>query len=429
MINTLRHHGIIGMKWGIRRFQNADGSLTSEGKLRYSEELNAAVNKFDKASDKYKRAALKYKTVPTPKNKGKVDRARAERDFARRQISDQKIREKLAENPNKSARQLRFEEQYKRNGASDDEAAIQAYRRVRTEKALMVAGAVALTAAAAYVGYKQYDRTLDRVLRAGTNVQRITTNPTGGVRDAFYFSTNEADARKYRGLYGMQLHTQGRGQVYETKLGVMRDVKVASESTAVRALSDVVRNNPAYKQELRTFLTESSSSSPPSRAKRAVERGIKQLDKGRINTKVYDALNISLADHASANADRVQRQFYNELTSRGYGAIRDVNDKKFSGYAAKNPLIAFNNTSIKMEQVREVTDGEIRKNYNRAIGSLTAKALIPQGIAAVAAMGINSGLTKARNRTKEREVVDNYRKEHPNSDLSNNDILKNYYNY
>lgn len=31
----LAHHGILGQKWGIRRFQNADGSLTSAGKRRY----------------------------------------------------------------------------------------------------------------------------------------------------------------------------------------------------------------------------------------------------------------------------------------------------------------------------------------------------------------------------------------------------------
>ena len=34
-IRELYHHGIKGQKWGIRRFQNEDGSLTAEGKKRY----------------------------------------------------------------------------------------------------------------------------------------------------------------------------------------------------------------------------------------------------------------------------------------------------------------------------------------------------------------------------------------------------------
>lgn len=31
----LMHHGTKGMKWGVRRYQNADGSLTLAGKMRY----------------------------------------------------------------------------------------------------------------------------------------------------------------------------------------------------------------------------------------------------------------------------------------------------------------------------------------------------------------------------------------------------------
>lgn len=36
MYGYLIHHGVKGQKWGVRRFQNADGSLTPAGKKRYS---------------------------------------------------------------------------------------------------------------------------------------------------------------------------------------------------------------------------------------------------------------------------------------------------------------------------------------------------------------------------------------------------------
>lgn len=38
MNKELYHYGIKGMKWGIRRFRNKDGSLTAAGKKRYSDD-------------------------------------------------------------------------------------------------------------------------------------------------------------------------------------------------------------------------------------------------------------------------------------------------------------------------------------------------------------------------------------------------------
>lgn len=54
----LAHHGIIGMKWGIRRFQNPDGTLTEEGRQRYYGK--AFTDQFAKdlrAYDQYGRGA------------------------------------------------------------------------------------------------------------------------------------------------------------------------------------------------------------------------------------------------------------------------------------------------------------------------------------------------------------------------------------
>lgn len=39
------HWGVKGMKWGVRRYQNADGSLTDVGKRRYSNEVAANAKK------------------------------------------------------------------------------------------------------------------------------------------------------------------------------------------------------------------------------------------------------------------------------------------------------------------------------------------------------------------------------------------------
>ena len=44
----LKHYGVLGMKWGVRRYQNADGTLTEAGKKRSFHE-NSSTKKPKKA--------------------------------------------------------------------------------------------------------------------------------------------------------------------------------------------------------------------------------------------------------------------------------------------------------------------------------------------------------------------------------------------
>ena len=392
--NELTHHGIKGQKWGIRRFQNKDGSLTPAGRRRYDDGIN------DK---QYGKADVKKQT---------------------------KSNEKAYKIPkNKSLHRLQLEEKYRKQGLSQEQAEQQAAKRIRTEKYVAAAAAVTVASCVAYAKYKGY--TSDKIFETNTEFQRIMKLAENAeIRQGRqYLAVDKKDKVKYKGLLGSSFETQIEAQnkinkvfnekavkeaIYDVTVKNKDTVKVASRKRAEDAFMKLYNEDSEFRKALQERAKETTEQmgflKPFSK-----KLGEGKLEKHQLRKYGYDIFNTLLVDtdkRSESNANK----FYDALKKQGMNALEDINDKKYSGYNAKMPIITFDGNFDYVK--REMSKSEIMSNNKKATDMITRPALIKGGAAFI---GMYAAVPIISKMAVDKRVLE-YKEEHPNTEMTDAEI-------
>lgn len=305
----LYHHGIKGQKWGIRRYQYADGTYTPAGRKRYSVSQSSSN-------------AQRVTTMMSMKVKDVVNTARTQ------------------------------------------------------------------------VTGRQY---VDTYLKRGTTFARIQTSKEFE-NFAFYATYKKADSDKYMGLFGKNLTSRANGEakraektanasgseadaatakqlrdrannmkVYQLKLETTKKLKVPSDENASDITANLLKDSEFKKNVVASIEDSKEKMRRPTQQvlfKQAQNALNKDPSKMTTSEKVavYKALNLSLTNHNQQEV-AAQAKFYSELKKKGYNALLDYNDKDYSSYHAKRPMIVFDTDSVKLQSVTETNPKVVDKLY------------------------------------------------------------------
>lgn len=278
---------------------------------------------------------------------------------------------------------------------------------------------VTVVSVAAYATNKYVKNYCDRTIKSGKLLQRIEMEDTGGkLHDQFYASYKKTDNVKYLGKLGRE-RTLQTGKAYVMSLSVKDDIKVASSNSAKKVFRDLYKNDEKFAEYVHTLPNSISSK----------EKAIRFAKFGTYTdselSKLYENFNSKLAGNHDSYSSKA---FYNAMKSKGYNAVQDINDMKFNDYKTKNPLIVFDaKEKISVTNFRKLTVDEITKNLDQTKKIQKAEDYVDTIIAGSkrgSVYALAATVPLGVSYTVNTKIINNYRKQHPNTNLSDGEIIR-----
>ena len=244
----------------------------------------------------------------------------------------------------KSDHQLKLEAKYQQKGKTKEEAEAAAKKRIKIEKTIAASAGIVLGAAATVALIKKYKDYSDDII-VGTKdnpiyrMEMMNDTKDHDMSGAVYGVYKKKDTPQYFGVLAKQ---RNMAELYTNQakehLGIKTDpknahamkmaydsgVKMASTKNSKKIFKDLMKNDPTFKKNVNKMGTTVL------------------FDPNHRNQ--YDTFIRDLAGTGKKGTGRdsdAAKQFFSELSKRGYGAIHDSNDAKFSGFGAKSAGIFF----------------------------------------------------------------------------------------
>ena len=287
METYLAHHGILGMKWGVRRYQNPDGSLTVAGEKRYNKpgsnketsDSNGSLSKSYKKSLKLTAEESKrFDTIEKSANMAKSTIKTAEDEYKGEKLlrESETYRQKMLNKYAKDPKQKQNYERYKQMSKEDIQREF--LRRENMKKAMIAGGAAVGIVAAGLIAYNmsvnkqlslQKDLTkdtvgdilnsaakdLDYVFSEGTRFNRQVGFEKFDVGKmagkAMYVTTNQTDANTYLAFLR---DFSGTGKRWQVDFNVKNKIVAPSDEKAKAIVKELWDTNPTYKDAVRKAL-------------------------------------------------------------------------------------------------------------------------------------------------------------------------------
>ena len=304
----LYHHGIKGMKWGVRRFQKKDGTLTDAGKKRYSDDgKTTSKSKSSKTSTKIK--------------------------LTQRDV---------------------YEKKYRDAGMTAEEAKAAAKKRDMVNKVILGMAGVTVAACAAYYAKNKWTATYcDQILKSGTKFHNLDAFANARPGEHLYVNYRQNDVNYFRGHFALG-KLRKSGHVYNHVLTAESDVKIPGLNTRKSVFKQLYDSDPDFR---RVFNEHAR-----------VGKG----DRNFSANKVYKKMWPKFGDKNDPEFNIAKRKYFDALKQKGYDAVVDEYDSRKGVFRADAPLIlldtsskSFGSMSIKELSARDILLAQANARYYR----------------------------------------------------------------